>query len=508
MLSPLQSLAQNLAPWFETGTRSMSDKFGKSANPDPGGMRELWSMAWPLIVTNSFWTLQATIDRVFLAWYSEEAVAAAVPGALLFWTPFALLQNTVAYAGTFVAQYWGARRYQRIGPAVWQGIHLSWLLGLGFMCLAPMAKSLTALGGHSPLLQELEADYFRCLCFAALPMLLTAATSSFFGGRGDSRTVLIVNAFGMLINALLAYFWIFGRCGLPRLGIIGAGWATVVGSWASAAAGLLLMSSSQHDSQFATRSGWRLDFDLFKRLLKFGVPSGIQWGLDALALTILLFLIGRWGKTSLAASNVTFTVNMIAFLPALGLGQGVAILVGQRQGQNRPDLAARTTWTGFHLALYYTTAMALVYLLLPDLFASWFQTPGSASDRAQLTRLITVMLRFVAVYCVFDSMNAVFSSALRGAGDTHFVTWVYLALCWPTMILPSWIAWCCRASVYWAWTSVSVYVVCLGLIFLMRFVHGKWRTMQVIEAVDPDLPHVAQVGLPRHDDYSPAGRGD
>src|SRR5262249_58375913 len=91
----------------------------------PGGGGEVMRLALPLIVSNSFWTLQITIDRVLLSRYSSDAVAAAMPAVLLFWTPLTLLQNTAGYSTTFVAQYLGAGRPQRIGPVVWQALHFS-----------------------------------------------------------------------------------------------------------------------------------------------------------------------------------------------------------------------------------------------------------------------------------------------------------------------------------------------------------------------------------------------
>src|SRR5437762_1046740 len=104
-----------------------------------GGTRELLRLALPLIVSSSFTTLQILIDRILLSQYSSDAVGASMPAAVLLWAPLTLLQNTASYATTFVAQYTGARRPQRVGPAVWQAIHFSVLTGLAFLILVPLA---------------------------------------------------------------------------------------------------------------------------------------------------------------------------------------------------------------------------------------------------------------------------------------------------------------------------------------------------------------------------------
>src|SRR5580704_6431893 len=96
------------------------------------GAGEVVRLATPLILSNSFLTLLLIIDRVLLSRSSSEAVAASMPAALLYWTPLMLLQNTANYAATFVAQYSGAGRPQRIGPVVWQSLYFSVVAGIAF----------------------------------------------------------------------------------------------------------------------------------------------------------------------------------------------------------------------------------------------------------------------------------------------------------------------------------------------------------------------------------------
>jgi MATE family multidrug resistance protein len=448
-----------------------------------GGGRELLRLALPLILSSSFMTLQIAIDRILLSQASSDAVAASMPAAILYWTFLALFQFTANYATTFVAQYVGAGRPHRVGPAVWQALYFSVVGGVAFLALLPLAEPLISLGGHAPLIQELEVVYFRCLCFAALPALVVASVNSFFAGRGDSWTVLLIDATGMSLNALLAYAWISGNWSFPAWGITGAGYATVAGSATSATLGLFLLFRPKYRSTFATLAGWRFEPQLFGRLMRFGLPNGLQWMLDAVAFTVFLFLVGRLGEPELAATNIAFTINMVAFLPMLGMGQAVSILVGQRLGQERPELAERTTWTGFKLAWLYMAAVVLLYVFVPQVFLQFFE---SGDEKWPLVaRFVLVLLRFVAVYSLFDSMSLVFSFALRGAGDTRFVTIVALGLAWPLMVLPTWAAWYYHWGLYWAWGFASAYIISLALTFLLRFRTGKWKSMRVIEQAPP-----------------------
>jgi MATE family multidrug resistance protein len=457
---------------------------------EPGPWRELLRVAMPLILSSSFWTIQITVDRILLNRLPDvgpEAVGAAMQAVAIFWVPIALLQGTASYAATFVAQYVGAGRPHRVGPAVGQGLYFAVAAGAGFVAVfLPLAGPLMALGGHSPRMQELETTYFRCLCFSALPILVLAASNSFFVGRGDTWTVLAVEAVGTVVNGFLAYAWIFGAWGFPAAGIAGAGWATVTSISLTAALSTGLLFRRKFRAEFATPRLWLPDPALFVRLLRYGVPNGLHWCIEVMAFAVFLALIGRMGEAELAAASVTLTINNLAFVPLIGLGQAVSTLVGQHLGGNRPDLAARSVWTGLKFSVLYTAPMGLAYVALPGLFLAMFEAPGDHADRAAIAAVVVVLLRWVAVYVVFDGINLVFASALRGAGDTVFVSLTVLTLSWPVMVLPTWLAGK-AGGVTAAWAFASVYIILVAGIFFLRFRGGRWKTMRVIEAAPPPV---------------------
>src|SRR5438132_8791006 len=144
----------------------------RMSSPTPGGSRELLALALPLILSQSFMTVQVFVDTILLAWHDPREMAASFPAVMWYWLPFGLLQVTAGYTSTFVAQYTGARRPHRVGAAVWQGIHFAVLMGVLFLLMVPTTPFLISLAGHTPALQEMEAKYLRCLAFAAMPMLV------------------------------------------------------------------------------------------------------------------------------------------------------------------------------------------------------------------------------------------------------------------------------------------------------------------------------------------------
>src|SRR6185312_12585275 len=118
--------------------------------------KELISLALPLVISQSFMTVQVLADTLLLAHHNTDEMSASFPAVMWYWLAFGFLQVTAGYTSTFVAQYTGAKRHNRVGPAVWQGIYFAAIAGIAFLALIPAAPFLIALGGHNAELQRLE----------------------------------------------------------------------------------------------------------------------------------------------------------------------------------------------------------------------------------------------------------------------------------------------------------------------------------------------------------------
>jgi multidrug resistance protein, MATE family len=455
-----------------------------------GTLRELLAVALPLIISYGSTAMMYVFDRAFLSWDSVESMAAALPAGVLHYNLAILAMGTVAYSTAFIGQYEGAGQHHRVGPVVWQGVYISIAAALAMLCLLPFAPMIFQWFGHDPEVQGLELRFFRVICLGTLPLLLDTALSCFFSGRGQTVVVMIVNTIGMLINIALDYTLIFGKFGFPRMGIEGAALATVCAFSSISLMYIGVMALQYGDGRYCLWSGGRFDRELFGRLLRFGLPSGMQQFLDMACWSMFIQLIGRLGTEQLSATGLVFNLNGAVFIPLLGIGTAVTALVGHRIGEGRPQLAVRTTWLAFGLATAYTLASCFVYLLLPDLILK----PYGLTDHDSLRETVVVLLRFVAVYSFFDTMFVVFNAAIRGAGDTRFAlgfsfTCGVVFLVAPTYIVSIWLG----SEGFWlVWYFVTTLIVVLGLGFLARFQQGRWKSMRVIEHTAPELAREAE----------------
>ena len=453
----------------------------------PGSCAEVLNLSLPLIISIGIGSIQMFIDRIFLTWYSADAMAGAMQAGITSFALSSLFLGTVSYVNTFVAQYTGAGLHQRIGAVIWQGIYLSALASFLMLLLIPAAGFMFEWVGHQQAVRQYEVIYFKIMCIGALPMLTASVLSSFFTGRGDTKTVMFVSLAETFVNIVLDYLLIFGKFGFPRWGVAGAAWATVVAYLFSMAVYFGLFVRAKHREFCCTLQSFRLDFGLIKRILKFGLPNGIQFMLDVFAFAVFLMFVGKISTTALTATAIAFGINTLAFMPMLGIGNGVTILVGQALGKGQPALAQRSTWSGFYITYAYMALLALGYWLVPQWFLFPFSIGADPSQFAAIRPIVKNLLCFVAFYCLFDTGNIIFSAALKGAGDTRFVMVMTVVLSWVVMVLPSWVAVKKGFGVYVIWAFATAYVCILAIVFLLRFLAGKWKSMRVIEAAPPEV---------------------
>lgn len=457
--------------------------------PQAGSLKELLQIALPLMISSGSVSLMHIANRTFLTWDSRESLAAVLPAGILHWTIISLVFGTVQYANTFVAQYEGAGRRDRVAASLWQGIYVAVFGGVLLTQFAFFAKPIFDAIGHEPAVAVLEADYFRVLCFASLPMLLTAVMTCFFSGRGQTRVVMAVNLIGVSINIASDYLLIFGKGPFPQLGIRGAGISTVLAQSIECLILIWLLFRRELREQYGTWRHRSFDRELFARFLRFGFPQGLHLFVDVASFAVFMLMVGRLGKEELAATNLAFSLNTLAFVPMLGLGTAVSTLVGQRIGEGRPELAVRTTWRAFGLSAAYMLTFAAIYLGLPDVILQPYAVFSDEASFAVLRAQVSSLLRFVAIYCFFDAMGIVFGFAIRGAGDTRFALMFSCVSAWTLMVIPTVISqfWF-QGSLYASWWFCTIYIIVLGLGFMARFHAGHWKSMRVIEATSSVSP--------------------
>lgn len=444
----------------------------------PGGYRDVLRLSLPLVASLGSVTVMYFTDRIFLARYSLDSIAAALPAGIAAFLFICFFMGTVSYVNVFVAQYFGAGRHAEVGPALWQGIWLSLAAWAVLAALSQLGPWIFALAGHPESVQALERTYFSILMWGSGVNVLEACLASFYTGRGLTRTVMAVNFFGMCLNVPLDYCMINGVGPFPEMGIAGAGLATVLSWSAILACYVVLIFRRSNERQWRVLSGWRVVPEQFRKLLRFGVPSGMQFFLDLFAITFFSFLVGRLGTLELAATNLVFSLNHLSFLPMIGLSIGASTMVGQAMGAGRPDEAEYAAGSAARLAFAYMVVMGLLFVTLPGPLLALF---GDVGQDPALAALGTRLLWFVAAYSLADALCQTYFGALKGAGDIHYAMRAMglAALCMiilPGLVLAEWLG----LGIYSLWSCLAAYVFFLAWVFWRRWRSGAWRRFGVL----------------------------
>ena len=440
---------------------------------------QILKLSAPLILSTTGLMVMQFIDALFLSWYSPEAIAAMVPSGMATYLIISPFQATANYTATFVSQYVGAEKIDRAFSATWQGIYFSLLAGFLVFFVGFGGDMLFKLAGHAPEVAKLEAEYFKILCWGALFFLITNALSGYFAGRGKTGIVMIVNLMGFALNTPLAYFMIFGMKGyFPEMGISGAAYATIL---SQAFVSVLLVILFIREKSAGKH--WGIDVPLFWRLIRFGFPAGIRWGFEMLAWTFFLFVIGRIGTIELAATNIAFRINGFAFFPIVGLSQAVAVLVGQAQGRHDPQESVRITYAGLWISEIWMLISAFIFILFPEQIYLVFR--GDMADKGSYEAILEtgkILLRFVALYTLFDAFNIIITAALQAAGDTRWtmIFGLIANICFFFLLI---LADLFKTGLWSEWILATFFVILTSIVWFFRFHSGKWKMIQVIEPV-------------------------
>lgn len=449
----------------------------------PLGIRHVLMVAAPLMVSTACYSIMQFVDRLFLLSYSVIDTGAIVTVGTLVWTLCSFSLGIVTYVTAFVAQYRGADQASQIGRAVMHALYLA-LASTPFLLLPGyFVDDFFLWFGHSPALADAEGICFRIYIWSGIGMLINGVLEGLLVGLEKTRPVMVANIYATILNVALDPILIFGFGPVPACGLEGAAWATVIAMWSKSFYTLAVVMRIPEIASFGFRAGVSFDGGFVRRFLYFGGPSGLQWFIEGLAIVYFIAVMGRLGDDYLTATSLAFSINLLAFVPIYGLGMGLTSIIGNQLGQENPAMAKRAMHSALTIAVAFTSLFVVLYTVFPSTILILHRS--QSQDFANIEPIILHFLFFVAVFCVFDAIQIVKVSVLKGAGDTWFVTITFLLTSVLFVLLgssldhpdtpPGEIAnrW---------WLALTGWIGTLALVFWLRVWQGKWLKMKVIES--------------------------
>ncbi len=434
------------------------------------------TLSWPLVVTRSTQSVVGFSDALFSAPLGEEALAAVTTGAFNTFAFIILPMGTSLILQSFTAQLRGKGDLEAARRFAWYALVLALAAGVAATCAIPFIPVVLHHLGYAPGVERDMQTYMSIRFLSVGAVVGAEALGNWYGGLGNTRVGMVAGTTAMVVNVAGCYLLIEPRFGLPGFGIAGAGWASVCAGWSGFAVTLLLLG---RDLRTAGSLGRPRASEL-ARVLRFGLPNGINWFLEFGAFALFVNVVaGSLGTTVLAAFNVVLQINSISFMPAWGLSTAGAILVGEAIGRGaKNEVGPLVRLTG-SVAGGWMAFVGILYLARPLAFFQMFTYRGSEGILA----VGGTMLVLAAFWQIVDAVCITLSETLRAAGDTTWPMAARILLAWGVFVPSAWIAVrTLGGGVVTLMLSVVAYITVLAGALAWRFASGRWREIQLVEA--------------------------
>ncbi|MFJ2773522.1 MATE family efflux transporter [Streptomyces sp. NPDC087300] len=403
---------------------------------DLATVREVVRVSVPLMFGMVGNLILMLVDRICLARYSEDALKASGPAVFTATTVIMVTTGAVGITRSYVAQAHGRGDERDAMDEGANGFVVGLLLSVLLLLSTPLLMWVPTLSGQPEHIQELEAQFLGLSTLYGTVMTLNMALSSYFNGMGRTRVPMAVGIAGQIVGVVMTVGLVFGRFGLPELGMRGSALGTL-SAVSVMFVGYAVFLPKGYAAGFGRlwRKGGRRIADVLWLRLRRGGPAGGSLSLEELGQTAFVWLAGVLGSVALAANNVALSLNYAAVIPLIGLGMGCNILCGKAVGaglhRDIPHIM-RVTLT---ISGVYVAVIAVFQIATPTLLLSPFGLDGA--DSAVTSHAVDAS-RVLWTYSLAFMFSMVGSAVLEclGLARFGFVARIVLmwCLCVPTII--------------------------------------------------------------------------
>lgn len=447
-------------------------------DPPQYGLRVLLALAWPVVVARSTQAVIGFCDALMTAPLGEAAMAATTTGAMNAFALAILPMGVVFIVQSFASQLYGKGDLASARAYGWHGLILAAIAGAVSAAAIPLVDSGLALLPYESDVHRAMTDYIEIRLLSIGAFIAVELIGNWYGGLGNTRLHMIAGILMMVVNVALNWVLIFGNLGAPALGVEGAAWASVIASLV----GLGFLFACFYRSWFVPGgkvARVRLRMREMLRVLRFGLPNGLNWFLEFGAFTVFVnVVVADLGTTVLAAMMAVVAINSVSFMPAFGISSSGAILSGQAIGAGHHDEVPSIVRRTISVTIVWQGSVAVLYLAMPTVLMRAFAPPDEATT--QMLEIGRVLLMISAAWQLFDSFAMVLSETLRAAGDTAWTLYARIAMAWfvfvPTSVVSVMVL---DGGHVAAMLCVAGYIAVLAGVFLWRFRGGAWRRIDL-----------------------------
>ena len=462
----------------------MTDKstlLSQTLPADETSLKYMLKLAAPMVVTTVSFTIMQFVDRFMVSRLGKDALAAILPAGFVSFLPGGFAIGALASLNTFVSQGLGRGENKSCANYYWQALYMGFAyFVLVVVVMWPAAPWIFKMMGQPAEIIGMEVIYLRILLYAHILAVINWSSSQFFMGIHRPIITMCASLSGQVVNVIANYILIFGKLGLPAMGIAGAGWGTFIGIGVAAGINIMVYLGRGINTTYKSRRALNIDFDKMIDLLKVGLPAGFGLMVNVALWGVLLAgLVGRFGTEALAATSAVLAFTSLSVMPVVGIGTALTAAVGKTIGQGRKDLAMKQTNVCLRVSLVYMGLVGLCFFVFRhELMVFWTTDPER--DRAVIKAGANILI-CAAVYQIFHAARTIYSGALRGAGDTVWLAIVSgagavlilgMGGAIMTVFFPS-------LGALGPWMAAALSIISVGLANRWRFKSRRWMEIDL-----------------------------
>jgi putative MATE family efflux protein len=410
------------------------------------------------------------VDIFLVGGLGASAIAAVGVAQIMVFVVMSVSWGINVGATVLVSQLWGAGRKDEAGKAAYQAMLVALVAAAVIMVLGYLfGWKVAGLLGANEEVQRILYDYSKIIFTFIVFTISLNVLSGIMHGTGDTRTPLYATLIVNILHVVVAYPLIYGKWGLPALGVKGAAIAIAV-SECLGVAFLFVRSLERHYIVLSRR----FDMRLTAMTVRLGWPILVDRFLQNAGSMVFAKVILLYGTTVYAAHQVGLAVEAISFMPGYGIAVAAATMVGQNLGAGRPDEARISAFEANRLAVILMASMAMLFFFFPYVLLRVFTADPDVIGYGIL------YMKIVAFAQVPLAISMVLTGTLRGAGDTGFIMFATIAGMWLVRIpVTAVLATMFHAPIRYIWSVMILdWLVRVGLL-LWRYRQQRWERLEL-----------------------------
>lgn len=452
-----------------TKTKVVFDK-----NEEKDLRKRVKELALPSLVELILGTLFGMVDMVMVGNVNTKSLAAVGLTNQPTMLALAVLQALNVGSTALVARFMGTDDNESAGAVVKQTLVLTVILGIlvsvsGYF----LADNVIGFMGAKPEVFPLAVQYLKIIALGGVCITTSMGIGAALRGAGDTVTPMRYNLISNLVNVVLNYFLIYGKLGFPAMGVAGAAIATTV---SRIVAMVMAFSAIYHPDSILSLSERKdifFDYDIIKRILKIGIPSGIEQLIFRTGLMEFTRTVADLGTTIFAAHQVAMNIFGLSFSPSMAFGMAATTLVGQSLGAERPDMAEKYGIETRRMGMIIAVTIASTFFFFGR------QISGIYTNDPEVITLAAGCLRIIALMQPMQSTQFILAGALRGAGDTRGPLLSSLIGIWGIRVILAKIFINMGFGLTGAWMAHACDQVFRSAFMYFRYNSGKWKKVKV-----------------------------